>query len=181
MGRLSSKAWIGVLSVVLGCAASPPGASAQDEPKPPATRPAPSQATEDAQAEEDTRRYRARISDRFQAEDDKPFAVADVVVFTPEVSLFGGGEGKKLKAIELKRGSATIVVPFARIAAITVGKQAEDRLAVALTLRGTKPEDRLLQGTVKANLELKGIFEVNDLETTIKLRETKKVELEAAK
>lgn len=181
MGRLSSTAWICLLSVILGCAANPQGASAQDGPEKPTARPTPPPASAEGD-EKDERKYRARITDRFQTANSKPFAVADVVIYTPEVSLFGGGEGKSVKTLELKRGAATIVVPFARIAKITVGKQAEDRLAIAVSLRGVEdPKNRVLQGTVKANLELKGIFEVNGLETTIKLRETKTIDLEASK
>lgn len=189
MGKLGTWIWGGALLLALGCAGNG-GAVAQDEAGKPETQtpeaprkeePAEQpKATGDEEEKEDTRRYAARIIDVYQPPEDKPFVVEDVALFVPEVSLFGGSGGKRVKTFELRKGAATIEVPFARIAKITVGKVDEDLLNVTIELRDTKPEHKTLTGKVKANLELRGTFVAGDLETNVKLRETKEIELAPA-
>lgn len=187
MGKLGTWIWGGALLLALGCAGNG-GAVAQDEAGKPETRtpeaPRASKPAEKAAADdeekEDTRRYAARITDVYQAAEEKPFVVEDVALFVPEVSLFGGSGGKRVKTFELRKGAATIEVPFARIAKITVGKVDDDLLNVTFELRDAKPEHKTLSGKIKANLELRGTFVAGDLETNVKLRETKEIELAPA-
>lgn len=175
------------LALALGCASAPErdgGARPQAAARP-TSRPGGGEGGGDgpkkADDEADSHRYKARITDRYQKPDEKPFVLANAVVFVPEVSLFGGGGGTETKQLEVKRGSLQVEVPFARIAVIEVGKVEEDRLWVTLKLRpaadGTAQDP--IEGTVKASLELRGTYAANaDLKATVKLREAKHVEFE---
>lgn len=126
----------------------------------------------------DARVYRATITDRHLKEGEKPFKVTRLVLFTPEVSLFGGSAGKESKTIVLRRGSASIEIPFASVEAIEVGKVVEDRLEVKLTVKAKKPEDRVESGTIKASLELRGLYASTEFKTSVKLRDVRKLTLE---
>ncbi|MGE0712391.1 MAG: hypothetical protein AB7N76_32980 [Planctomycetota bacterium] len=125
----------------------------------------------------DPRDYQATISDRFMKEGEKPFVVAQVRLVVPEVSLFGGSAGKETKTLVVQRGSASIEVPFEKLRGVEVGKVDEDRLEVKVEVESKKPEGRFITGTVKASLELVGIYAGSDLKTTVKLREVLKLSL----
>lgn len=179
--------WCGLLTVLLiGCASEPGAAQdgkAPKEEKAPAGEKAPtSKPKKGKQAPKkkevmDPHVYVATVWDRFLKEGQKPFKASKIRIFEPEVSLFGGSAGKESKTLLLLRGAATIEVPFARLKKITVGEVKEDRLAIKVEIDAKKPEDRVLEGTVKASLELRGRF-ADDFNTTIKLREVKTLELQ---
>jgi hypothetical protein len=178
--------WCGLVTLLLllGCA-SEPGA-AQDgkspkEEKAPAGKKAPASKPKKGKTSKkkktmDPHVYVATVRDRFLKEGQKPFKATKIRLFEPEVSLFGGSAGKESKTLLLLRGAATIEVPFARLKKITVGEVKEDRLAIKVEIDAKKAEDRTLEGTVKASLELRGRF-ADDFKTTIKLREVKTLEL----
>ncbi|HBP23828.1 MAG TPA: hypothetical protein DEA08_39380 [Planctomycetes bacterium] len=125
----------------------------------------------------DPKVYQATITDRYVKEGGKPFQVTQVVLFVPEVSLFGGAAGKESKTLVLKRGAASIEVPFAKLRAIEVGERKEDRITLNLEVEAEKPEGRKLSGTVKASLELRGTYASNGFKTTVRLRDVKRLTL----
>jgi len=174
------------LLLLLGCAGEPgaaqDGKSPKEEKKAPSSEKAPtSKPKKGTKASKkkamDPHVYVATVWDRFLKEGQKPFKATKIRLFEPEVSLFGGSAGKESKTLLLLRGAATIEVPFARLKKITVGEVKEDRLAIKVEIDAKKPEDRVLEGTVKASLELRGRF-ADDFNTTIKLREVKTLALE---
>ena len=183
--------WCGLLTLLLllGCA-SQEGA-AQDEkgrekevPKeqgapaePSASRPTKPAKASSKKVKLDPRVYLATVWDRFLKEGQKPFKATEIRLFEPEVSLFGGSAGSESKTLLLRRGAATIEVPFFQLLKIEVGDVDEDRLAVKLTVKSDDPESRILEGSVKASLELRGRF-AKEFNTTIKLREVKAMTLE---
>lgn len=178
--------WCGLVTLLLllGCASEPgaaqDGKSPKEEKKAPSSEKAPTSKPKRSKAKKkkvmDPRVYVATVWDRFLKEGQKPFKATKIRLFEPEVSLFGGSAGKESKTLLLLRGAATIEVPFARLKKITVGEVKEDRLAIKVEIEAKKPEDRVLEGTVKASLELRGRF-ADDFKTTIKLREVKTLEL----
>lgn len=181
--------WIACLPLLLtvGCAsgnAAPAPKASQDEAVA-ADRPSPTGTRKkggDTDKKKDTNVYAAKVTDKDSAAKNEPFTLESAVLFVPEVSLFGGSSGKDQKVLELRRGkSTTIEIPFHRIERIEVGKQLEDRLELRIALRGTKPEDKWLKGTVKASLQFKGIFAGKDLTASVKLREVKTIELSVLK
>ena len=180
--RRAGSWWCGlaVLVAVLGCASEEGVAQERDDPPPaPTTVTPPRGSAAEVDPKQDTRKYLARVRDQYQKDEEKPFVVTNVSVFVPEVSLFGGGAGEEIKYLVLKRGAATFEVPFARIKQLAVGKVDEDRLRVRVILRDVSEKGaEVLEGTVKASLELRGTFAANGLPTTIKLRETKLIDLE---
>lgn len=184
--RAMGSWWCGaaVALLVLGCASEQGIAQEEggkkEKPTKAATKPTTKNKGGKKDAEKkDTNTYRAKIRDRWHKAKDKPFQITKVLLFTPEVSLFGGSSGTESKVLEVRIGkSATVQVPFHRIAKLHVGKTKEDRLEVKLELRKTKKAGREVKGTVKASLELRGFFLSNNLKTTVKLRETTLVELE---
>ncbi|MCA8922872.1 MAG: hypothetical protein KDD82_13745 [Planctomycetes bacterium] len=163
--------------LLLGCGAPQQG-TAQDTPPDPAqpkegeqptSRPA--QATEEARAE-DARVYRARIQEKGK-KPDETFELRQVVVLAPKVSLFGGGSGEPVKSLELRNGAARIQVPLHRLKTLRVLEEVEDQLQVTVKLRASAQggEETLLEGRIKANLELQGTYGASGLETIVKLRE----------
>ena len=182
--RSSSRPWLwGALVLILALGCTSQEGVAQEPAPDKATQAKAKKAKKDKKKVKDKRDYTATIRDKHQGKDDKPFAVSKVVVFVPEVSLFGGGSGEEIKELELKKGSATLEVAFARIAKIEIGKQKEDRLELTLTLRPAKggKAPPPLKGTVKASLELRGTYALNELPCTVKLREAVVVELAPTK
>ena len=91
--------WTTVFLLALGCSAAPEEAPAQEGS---ASRPS------NDDEEEDTRTYRATLTDEWN---DEPFVITNAVMFVPEVSLFGSGEGEEVKELSFRRGSATMTVP----------------------------------------------------------------------
>lgn len=163
-----------VVALILGCATSEPG-QAQDTP------PAPAPKRDEGKKKKDEAPavpYRAKIKDRFQ-KDGSAYELRRVVLYVPEVSLFGGGGGEEKRVLVLKRGSAEIECPFERIETIKVGTVDEEFLQVEVTLRaaGDAPAETLA-GTVRSSLELRGTFGNSTLATTVKLREVTEVTLE---
>lgn len=175
-----------ILVVVLGCS-SQEGA-AQDKPDKPVkpapesqpADPAPEKAKKTAKKKDDTdkRTYNATVKDKHLKKGEKPFLVRGAVLFVPEVTLFGGGAGEEVKEIELKRGSALIKIPFVRIARLEVGRHKEDRLDLTIKLRGVDAPNDRLTGTVKSSLELRGQLGDAKLDTVVKLREARSIDLE---
>jgi len=187
---MRSKWLILVLLLGIGCAAEQ-GAVAQDKEPAPTSRDTKANqgGSEQGDSEGDRAKpskkkkmdpkvYRATITDRYVKEGGKPFQVTQVVLFVPEVSLFGGAAGKESKTLILKRGAASIEVPFAKLRAIEVGEQKEDRITLKLEVEAKKPEGRKLSGTVKASLELRGTYASNGFKTTVRLRDVKRLTLE---
>lgn len=178
--------WCGLVTIllVLGCASEPGAAQDGKGPKEqkapakkePASKPAKGTSSAKKKKVMDPHVYVATVWDRFLKEGQKPFTATKIRLFEPEVSLFGGSAGKESKTLLLLRGAATIEVPFARLKKISVGEVKEDRLAIKVEIEAKKPEDRVLEGSVKASLELRGRF-ADDFKTTIKLREVKTLEL----
>jgi hypothetical protein len=178
-----------VLVLVLGCA-SEEGA-AQDRPEPerpakeaPAKEPAKptSRAAKKDKKKDDPRTYKATVRDKPRglagSGQQEPFTVRGAVLFVPEVSLFGGGSGAEVKVLELRRGSATITIPFHRIEKLVVGSQPdnqEDRLELTVFLRDVEEKQKKLEGTVKASLELRGRLGDTKLETAVRLRDAAEV------
>lgn len=159
-----------VVALVLGCATSEPG-QAQD------AAPAPKRDGAKKKEEAPAVPYRAKIKDRFQ-KDGAAYELRRVVLYVPEVSLFGGGGGEEKRVLVVKRGSAEIECPFERIETIKVGAVDEEFLQVEVTLRaaGDAPAETLA-GTVRSSLELRGTFGTSTLATTVKLREVTEVAL----
>ena len=62
-----------------------------------------------------------------------------------------------------------------------IGNLDEDRLQLTVKLRGAKPGDVPLSGTVKASLELRGKLGSRNLETVIKLRHAQLIVINPAK
>lgn len=184
---MRSKWLILVLLLGIGCAAEQ-GAVAQDKEPAPTSRDTKanqggsekggSKGTPQKKKKMDPKVYRATITDRYVKEGGKPFQVTQVVLFVPEVSLFGGAAGKESKTLVLKRGAASIEVPFAKLRAIEVGAQKDDRITLNLEVEAKKPEGRKLSGTVKASLELRGTYASNGFKTTVRLRDVKRLTLE---
>lgn len=176
-----------VLTLVLGCASEE--GVAQDAPtKPVAKKPVaskkPGKAPSKKKDAKDKTRYQAKVTDKHvnTGQGDEPFVVKDAVLFVPEVTLFGGGAGEQVKELKLKRGSAEITIPFSKIESLEIGKLSEDRLDLTVKLRGIKkPEDAKLVGTVKAGLELRGKLGDKDLDTIVKLRHAKTIEISPIK
>lgn len=161
-----------VVALILGCATSEPG-QAQDNPPAPAPKRDAAKKKDEAPAIP----YRAKIKDRFQ-KDGAAYELRRVVLYVPEVSLFGGGGGEEKRVLVVKRGSAEIECPFERIETIKVGAVDEEFLQVEVTLRasGDAPAETLA-GTVRSSLELRGTFGTSTLATTVKLREVTEVAL----
>ncbi len=158
----SSWWWTTLFLLILGCSATPEEAPAQDR-------------SSGADEVQDTRTYRATLTDEWN---DQPFVITNVVLFVPEVSLFGGGDGEEVKELSLRRGSAEIEVPFHRILRITVGDLEQDRLHVTLEVRNESGSGTSsLEGTVKSTLELRGTFQDSGLASVVKVREARTVEL----
>lgn len=183
---MRSKWLILVLLLGIGCAAEE-GAVAQEKEPAPTSRDTKANQGGSERGEKakpakkkkmDPKVYQATITDRYVKEGGKPFQVTQVVLFVPEVSLFGGAAGKESKTLVLKRGAASIEVPFAKLRAITVGEQKEDRISLELEVEAKKPEGRKLSGTVKASLELRGTYASNGFKTTVRLRDVKRMTLE---
>ncbi len=175
---------LGLLAMVLvlGCASNNEGVAQERPEKPAAKKPKDEKKSTKAKDEKDKRKYRAVVKDKHLRAGEKPFTVNDAVLFVPEVTLFGGGAGEEVKELKLKRGSAEVTIPFARIASLEIGKLDEDRLGLTVTLRDVKdPADAKLKGSVKASLELRGKLGSKDLDTVVKLREAKTVELSVVK
>ncbi|MBL4847932.1 MAG: hypothetical protein JKY65_20650 [Planctomycetes bacterium] len=181
--------WCGLVTLLLllGCASEPGaaqdrGKGAKEEKAPkgekaPAKKKKAKGKPKSKKKKMDPRVYRATVHDRFLKKGQKPFKASKIRLFEPEVSLFGGSAGKESKTLLLLRGAATIEVPFARLKKIHVGAVKEDRLAIKVEIEAKDPEDRILEGTVKASLELRCLF-AKDFKTTIKLREVKTLTLE---
>lgn len=179
--------WLGLVTLLLllGCASEPgaaqDGKSPKEEKAPagkkgPASKPKKTRKAPKKKKVMDPHVYVAIVRDRFLKEGQKPFKATKIRLFEPEVSLFGGSAGKESKTLKILRGAATIEVPFARLKKIHVGEVKEDRLAIKVEIEAKKPEDRILEGTVKASLELRGRF-ADDFKTIIKLREVKTLDL----
>lgn len=94
-------------------------------------------------------------------------------MLAPKVSLFGGGSGEPVKSLELRNGAARIQVPLHRLKTLRVLEEVEDQLQVTVKLRASAQggEETLLEGRIKANLELQGTYGASGLETIVKLRE----------
>jgi hypothetical protein len=179
------------LALFLGCASeqgnaqeSPDKSPPSEERKAPKGKPAKKGGKSTAKSKKkkmDPLVYQATIRDRFMKAKDKakPFTITRVRLFVPEVSLFGGSAGKESKTLVLKRGSASIEVPFAKLLGVEIlGKAKEDdRLMVKLEVQSKKPEGRFLSGSVKISLELRGVYAGNEFKTTVKLREVKTLTL----
>ena len=185
---MRSKWLVLVLLLGIGCAAEQ-GAVAQDKEPAPTSRDTKANQGGSERGEAgkkpaqkkkkmDPKVYQATITDRYVKEGGKPFKVTQVVLFVPEVSLFGGAAGKESKTLVLKRGAASIEVPFAKLRAIEVGQRKEDRITLNLEVEAEKPEGRKLSGTVKASLELRGTYASNGFKTTVRLRDVKRMTLE---
>jgi hypothetical protein len=127
---------------------------------------------------EDPRVYRATVKDW---NDTPEFVIDEAVLWVPEVSILGGSSGKKDKNLIVKMGPADIEVPFAEIAQLTFGKAKEDRLPVTVWFNDPEKKDKQLEGTVKANLQLKGTYLARKLDAVLKLREVKTLKLEPVK
>lgn len=164
-----SRRWSCLVVLLIGCAAPQP-APAQDRPATTGKDRAP--AAEQAAPE---RRLSARVTDRTA----EPFELRGVGLWVPEVSLFGGGDGKRASELKLRRGAAEIQVPFGAIARLEVVAvdDEEDRIQVKLELREASGDLKAVEGTIPANLELRGTFASSSLTTTVKLRDVKVVEL----
>ncbi len=164
-----------VVALILGCATSEPG-QAQDTPPAPAPAPKPA---DGKKKKEDVPvvPYRAKIKDRYQ-KDGSAYELRRVVLYVPEVSLFGGGGGEEKRVLVVKRGSAEIECPFERIETVKVGAVDEEFLQVEVTLRaaGDAPAETIA-GTVRSSLELRGTFGASTLATTVNLREVIEVAL----
>lgn len=182
---MRSKWLILVLLLGIGCAAEE-GAVAQEKQPAPTSRDTKANQGGSERGEQakprkkqklDPKVYQATITDRYVKEGGKPFQVTQVVLFVPEVSLFGGSAGKESKTLILKRGAASIEVPFAKLRAIEVGEQKEDQIALTLEVEAKEPEGRKLSGTVKASLELRGTYASNGFKTTVRLRDVKRLTL----
>ena len=155
-------------ALVLGCAAPESPAQAQENGR---DRPTSRQAQGEKKA-----RFRAEILERGK---DKPFELKEVVLFVPEVSLFGGSGGDESDVLEVRRGATRLEVPLDRLVSIEISEPDPDadRIEVTIQLRpadgGQQPPP--LRGSVKANLELRGLYE--GLKAVIKLREAKRITL----
>ena len=158
---------------LLGCGAPQQG-TAQDTPQgeqaegeAPTSRPTDSEAPA-----EDTRVYRVKVQEKGKKAGET-FELRQVAILAPRVSLFGGGDGEAVKTLELRDGAARIQVPLHRLKALSVIQEVEDRLQVTVKLRAAEAggEETLLEGTIKANLELKGTYGSSGLTTVVKLRE----------
>ncbi|RMG16954.1 MAG: hypothetical protein D6731_04985 [Planctomycetota bacterium] len=185
--RLSWSSSLVVLALVLGCASSPGVAQERRAPESrpggagsgPRGTPKSGEGKKEKKKEQDPTRYQVKVTDKPSAlggAPAKPFVVRDVVVFVPEVTLFGGGSGEEVKKLVLRRGSAQVTIPFKRIAVLEFGEPDEDRLPVTVTLKGVEGPAAKLKGTVKASLELRGKLGATDLDSVVRLRDTRRVE-----
>jgi len=163
---------------LLGCGAPQQG-TAQD------SRPTEEQPAEEAPAKDapaDTRVYRAKVQEKGK-KPDETFELRQVEILAPKVSLFGGGSGEPVKSLELRDGAARINVPLDRLKVLTVIQEVEDRLQVTVKLTPAESggEATLLEGTIKANLELQGTYGSSGLKTIVKLREVTTAEFSLQK
>ena len=62
-----------------------------------------------------------------------------------------------------------------------VAGRLRDRLPITVTLKGVKADTPPLKGTVKASLELRGKLGDTDLDSVVRLRDTKSVEFAVQK
>jgi hypothetical protein len=155
------------VAVAVGCGSEE--GKAEDKPGKPDT---PATPTND---KKETKHFRATITD---ASGQPPITITDVVLWVPEVSIFGGSGGTAERHLTVKRGALEVEVPFEQVLEIEVGKEKEDRLDIALKLNNPEWKDKELRGSVRSSLELRGDFEGSKLKATIKLREVKTVKIE---
>jgi hypothetical protein len=122
------------------------------------------------------RRFQAKVLDRYKT---PPVLLSDVVLFVPDVSIFGGTSGETQRELVVKRGGHEITVPFVDVLSIEVPtEEKEDRIEVVVRFRDPKLSAKELRGTVRSNLELRGGYEGGKLEAKIKLRDVRSLELE---
>lgn len=162
---------------LLGCGAPQQG-TAQDS-QPTKEQPVKEGPTK---APQDVRVYRAKVQEKGK-KPDETFELRQVVILAPKVSLFGGGSGEPVKSLELRDGAARIKVPLDRLKVLTVIQEVEDRLQVTVKLTPAESggEATLLEGTIKANLELQGTYGSSGLKTIVKLREVTTAEFSLQK
>lgn len=158
------------LSAALAVGCSSDEGKAEDKPTKPADAPAPASGDK-----KETRHFRAKITD---ASGQPPIVITDVVLWVPEVSIFGGSGGEAQRHFAVKRGALELEVPFEQVVEIDVAKEHEDRLDISLKLNKPEWKDKVLLCSVRSSLELRGDFEGTTLKAKILLREVKTVVLE---
>jgi hypothetical protein len=171
--RSLATSWLWLSCVlVLGCAAPETPAQAQERG---GGGDRPTTARSDDEAEEIVR-FRAEILERGK---DEAFTLEGVALFVPEVSLFGGDSGEESEVLEVRKGATRLEVPLERLAVLEISEPDPDadRIEVTIRLRADEgaEEPAPLTGTIKANLELRGLYQ--GLKAVIKLREAKQVKL----
>lgn len=178
------------VAFLLGCGSEPSKADDQKgEEKPAPVDKAPDKKDERPAAaakkdEKKGKRFLGTVTDRLP--DVKPFTIEEAKIFTPQVSIFGGDSGLEETTLRVKHGAAEIEVPFEDVTEVTFGNVKDDRLEVVVAFR---EKAGVLEGTVKANLQLRGTYVMADpsapkkqeLKAQLKLREIKSVKLEEIK
>ncbi|MEZ0230116.1 MAG: hypothetical protein ACAI25_15950, partial [Planctomycetota bacterium] len=120
------------------------------------------------------KRFVAEVTDRFKT---KPFKIDEAELLVPQVSLLGGESFDHKLVFVVKHGAAEIEVPFEEISKVTFELPKDDRLPIRIEFRGADKAGKVLDGTVKSNLQLGGKYEQRNLAAKLKLREIESITL----
>jgi hypothetical protein len=165
----------GVVAVLLGCAAGDTRAQETTD-----NNKAGDEAKSDSEKKkEPDKHFDATVTDNYGT---KPFLIHDAVIWLPETSLLGGESGQVKRSIVVKHGAEEVEVPLEAIEKISVEKLTDEGvLPVTVTFLDPKKYGDPITGTVKSSLQLRGKYHMSPLDATVKLRETKEIDLKEYK